>query len=768
MNKERKLIVLKRQILCRLFAILLVVLFPAYATADIVVMSTDDGPVVDSRKYTDDGLTYRDDAYNPLTGNYNAIVIKEYDSSHGTVVTIPDDIDGVPVVEIDDRAFFKSDVQNVTEINIGANVQKIGPYALHCWGLTQVNVSEENPVYASDGQFLTEKETGKLIWFSWAYANSLFDIGEPLIFPEGITAFDAGLMPRDSIGRYPLNIWAESIWLPSTLEDFGASDEAGSGIAGFLTKSYRIDGSNPYYKTEDGVLYSKDMTTLVAYPGITEKLQFEVPTSVSEIAYDAFGNITGVLKYVALPEGLTHVAMRVNAFGDENNADPFPRELITLYVRPDSWALDWCRDNGFPFEQLASEEKDEAAESSSEGPLAVTYDFSDGPYFAQWALDATGGVPPYRYFFTLNSNMEHFFTGELSADDPTLTLSNYRHVLPIGTYTISFTIEDATGKNVTVEDDNRTALDTNTPNLHLDDLTPDQVMKMMGYEKSPGSVSFDLDTVIKTFWQECRPSWGWTQYIEYGESRFDFEVEFYPPEEDLPEGAALDAFYHKYDGQNDIPGEGEPVDAFVQALYADVEASLSVAEAYQAKHPHTFIRPEAIASFTIGDITRGPEPEETSRNQRYVIAPITFMGPDGSTITEEPALLVYFYYPDIYDNKDNKNALWITTDKAISETVLALLDGEAKLGGAPMAQPAEGETETDQAASQDGMGTITVTSESAVNVRTGGSTDHEIVSKVSPGETFQCIGQDASGWYEILLPDGRSAFISPKMATLAE
>ena len=61
------------------------------------------------------------------------------------------------------------------------------------------------------------------------------------------------------------------------------------------------------------------------------------------------------------------------------------------------------------------------------------------------------------------------------------------------------------------------------------------------------------------------------------------------------------------------------------------------------------------------------------------------------------------------------------------------------------------------------VGEVTITSNTTVNLRSGGSTDYPVIGNGSSGEVFQTTGQVASGWYEILLPDDRIAYVSNKL-----
>jgi hypothetical protein len=68
-----------------------------------------------------------------------------------------------------------------------------------------------------------------------------------------------------------------------------------------------------------------------------------------------------------------------------------------------------------------------------------------------------------------------------------------------------------------------------------------------------------------------------------------------------------------------------------------------------------------------------------------------------------------------------------------------------------------------QAQSMTLVGEVTVRFHTVVNIRSGDSTDHALIAKGQPGQIFPTTGQTAAGWYEIILPDYRFAYISPKL-----
>ena len=70
-------------------------------------------------------------------------------------------------------------------------------------------------------------------------------------------------------------------------------------------KEFRVEAGNPYFTVVDGVLYSKDMTRLVAVPH-AKSLTFKIPATVKVIGNGAF--VGSPLKEIVIPEGVTTIA----------------------------------------------------------------------------------------------------------------------------------------------------------------------------------------------------------------------------------------------------------------------------------------------------------------------------------------------------------------------------------------------------------------------------------------------------------------------------
>lgn len=82
-------------------------------------------------------------------------------------IVIPDEYDGKPVTEIED--FSMVNLENVTKITIGKNVETIGPWAMeNNKKLTAIEVSEENPFFCDIDGVLYSKDMKTLLFYPMA------------------------------------------------------------------------------------------------------------------------------------------------------------------------------------------------------------------------------------------------------------------------------------------------------------------------------------------------------------------------------------------------------------------------------------------------------------------------------------------------------------------------------------------------------------------------------------------------------------------------
>ena len=191
------------------------------------------------------------------------VEITKFVSSSSTDIELPSVIDGKSVTRIGDSAFSAYDIDacsNLTSIVIPDSMTSIGWYAFFsCTSLTDVTIPNGLTSIGED---------------AFCECTSLADVTIPdSVTSIGQYAFDSctsltTIMIPDSM----INIggWAfeyctnlTSVIIPENVTSIG---EGTFGACTSLTEII-VDSNNKSYVSKDGILFNKDMETIICYPG---------------------------------------------------------------------------------------------------------------------------------------------------------------------------------------------------------------------------------------------------------------------------------------------------------------------------------------------------------------------------------------------------------------------------------------------------------------------------------------------------------------------
>ena len=314
-----------------------------------------------AQSFEHDGLTYN------VTGE-NEVEVAGYTVEPVNLV-IPATVSyggtDYEVTGIGERAFYGS--SNLVSIEFPDFIKSIGSYAFaNCIGLTSVSLPEG----------VTEMTMGTFIGctglVSVSFPSSLKSFGTGTF--EGCTGLTSLSLPenladtgwgafRDCTGLVSVdfpsgltNIGRETFWgctnlpsvdLPENLASIG--DDAfytcsslasidlpaslssfGSGVFSGCTglTSINVDSGNSFYCSQDGILFTKDMTELICYPAAKEGGHYAVPSGVVIICDEAFDSSYN-LTSVDLPEGL--ISIGAGAFsGCSLISIDLPESLVSI------------------------------------------------------------------------------------------------------------------------------------------------------------------------------------------------------------------------------------------------------------------------------------------------------------------------------------------------------------------------------------------------------------------------------------------------------
>ena len=79
----------------------------------------------------------------------------------------------------------------------------------------------------------------------------------------------------------------------------------GSSFSNTAIETFEIDEDNPYFTVVDGVIFSKDMTKLVAFPPNSDKKEYTIPSTTKTIRKGAF--MDSKLRYINIPDSVTRI-----------------------------------------------------------------------------------------------------------------------------------------------------------------------------------------------------------------------------------------------------------------------------------------------------------------------------------------------------------------------------------------------------------------------------------------------------------------------------
>ncbi len=268
------------------------------------------------------------DGYYTYTVSNNEATITYVDASISGEISVPSSLDGYSVVAIEDKSFsYCSDLTNITipdgitrigkeaflscssltSITIPDSVTTIGDRAFYnCKELTCVNISDIASWCKIKFISYFDHSSNPLVYGGKLYLNG--NIVTDLIIPDGVnTISDYAFSSCSSITSVtiPGSVWEignDAFYDCASLTNVtihGSAITIGDGAFRVCTslESISVDDKNLYYCSVDGVLFSKNMKTLIQYPSGKTNGPYTIPngvTTINDFAFYGCENLTSI------------------------------------------------------------------------------------------------------------------------------------------------------------------------------------------------------------------------------------------------------------------------------------------------------------------------------------------------------------------------------------------------------------------------------------------------------------------------------------------
>jgi hypothetical protein len=217
----------------------------------------------------------------------------------------------LPVTGIASNAFNNGYFHGtVTSVTIPSSITNIIDGAFYnCIFLTGITVNSTNPAYSSLNGILFDKNQTILI--QWPTAN-----GGSYVIPNSVSSIGDGAFEYCSklasitIPNGVSSIGDDVFWgctgltniiIPDTVTNIG--DEAFGDCTGMTT--FLVDTNNNFFSSVAGVLFDKNLLTLLAFPAGADG-SYAIPGSVTSIKDNAF-NLCGGLANITIPDSVTNI-----------------------------------------------------------------------------------------------------------------------------------------------------------------------------------------------------------------------------------------------------------------------------------------------------------------------------------------------------------------------------------------------------------------------------------------------------------------------------
>jgi hypothetical protein len=241
-------------------------------------------------------------------------------------VAIPDS-----VAVIEDQAFQYC--RRLKSVSIPRSVTEIGCCAFaNCEQLTAIIVEEGNPSYSSVDGVLFSRDGSTLIQYparktgDYAISPGTVRIGKQAFEYARFSSVEIpGSVAAIEDRAFSKCFSLESISIPRSVTEIGCC----AFVDGEELTAITVEEGNPSYSSVDGVLFSRDGSTLIQYPAERTDEHYSIPPGVVHIEESAFSG-NNYLETVSIPEGVTAIEVKTFLYCSRLKSVAIPRSVTAI------------------------------------------------------------------------------------------------------------------------------------------------------------------------------------------------------------------------------------------------------------------------------------------------------------------------------------------------------------------------------------------------------------------------------------------------------
>lgn len=184
----------------------------------------------------------------------------------------------------------------VTNLDLGAGVKKIGPGAFRgLMSITDLSIPDSceeisHMAFQGCGSSVQSLKIGSGLKYIGGYAFFAFLNIPEVTLPEGLETLESCAFEQCN------NL--KTFHIPASVSEIGVGVVSGDKL-----ESITVGEGNPVCVAVDGVLFSKDMKTLITYPGNRAGETYQIPAGVKTIGVNSFAKALH-LKSMIFPDGV--------------------------------------------------------------------------------------------------------------------------------------------------------------------------------------------------------------------------------------------------------------------------------------------------------------------------------------------------------------------------------------------------------------------------------------------------------------------------------